>query len=241
MREILLELSCDINKLRKGIDPLPENLSLSYKLRDEAIRLGNVALKDEEEIKAFIKKDILDICASYDDIGLFKEADQVFPRLNGFFFRDNYDYNEGWNTILDDYRSGKIKSLKDFVNKRKRIKKKKTVKSSNLSDIVAELDEVEMDLQKGIDLGSYYSTPNLFASIITVGATEELRKEQRDAIYNYFKRYSKKKCDDKCDSGYPQPFDSYCESERTKRYWKELEDDSDAVQDFLDYIKEIKC
>ena len=39
--------------------------------------------------------------------------------------------------------------------------------------------------------------------------------------------------------------DSYCESEKNKDYWKQMEIEdgeySQAVKDFLEYVEEVKC
>jgi hypothetical protein len=44
---------------------------------------------------------------------------------SGFFFKKNYDLSEGWTAFLDAYRDGKVKSIQEWVAKRRRTKKPK--------------------------------------------------------------------------------------------------------------------
>ena len=50
-----------------------------------------------------------------------------------FYFKKNYDLNEGWTAFLDAFRNGKVKSLQDWVKKKRRAKstKKASVKWFN--------------------------------------------------------------------------------------------------------------
>ena len=49
---------------------------------------------------------------------------------SGFYFKKNYDLGEGWTAFLDAYRDGKVKSIQEWVAKRRRAKKPKKKKSS---------------------------------------------------------------------------------------------------------------
>jgi peptide methionine sulfoxide reductase MsrB len=44
---------------------------------------------------------------------------------SGFYFKKNYDLGEGWTAFLDAYRDGKVKSIREWVAKRRRTKKPK--------------------------------------------------------------------------------------------------------------------
>lgn len=44
---------------------------------------------------------------------------------SGFYFKKNYDLGEGWTAFLDAYRDGKVKSIQEWVAKRRRTKKPK--------------------------------------------------------------------------------------------------------------------
>lgn len=46
-------------------------------------------------------------------------------------FRKNYDYGELWPKILDDYRDGKIRTIVDFVRKKKSVEKGKRRKKAS--------------------------------------------------------------------------------------------------------------
>jgi hypothetical protein len=56
--------------------------------------------------------------AESDNIVLAKKSRMPSP------IRTNYDYGEIWPKILDDYRNGKIKTIVDFVKKKRRVEKK---------------------------------------------------------------------------------------------------------------------
>lgn len=95
-------------------------------------------------------------------------------RGDGFYFKPNYDYDEGWNTILDDFRAGKIKSVTDKAKKLRRWPKKKKKKASAESLVF---------------------------------------------------------------------LDSYCDKKKNIEYWSEMKDEeyNEAVEDFINYIKEVEC
>jgi len=46
-----------------------------------------------------------------------KPSGYLLPRKQ--VFRNNYDYGEGWPTMMDDFRSGKIKGVRDFIEKKR--------------------------------------------------------------------------------------------------------------------------
>lgn len=49
---------------------------------------------------------------------------------SGFYFKKNYDLGEGWTAFLDAYRDGKVKSIQEWVAKRRRTKKPKKKKQA---------------------------------------------------------------------------------------------------------------
>lgn len=47
-------------------------------------------------------------------------SDHLYSRP--MVFRKNYDYGEGWQKMLDEFRAGKIKGVRDFVKKKRKEK-----------------------------------------------------------------------------------------------------------------------
>jgi hypothetical protein len=66
-----------------------------------------------------------------DSATLLRYADSVIydaiiiEAADGGFFKKNHDYGDAWPKILDDYRSGEIKTIVDFIKKKKKSVKKK--------------------------------------------------------------------------------------------------------------------
>jgi hypothetical protein len=52
--------------------------------------------------------------------------------------RKNYDYGELWPKVLDDYRSGKIRTIVDFIRKKRGVERKKKKRKS--ANYVAPID-----------------------------------------------------------------------------------------------------
>lgn len=118
----------------------------------------------------------------------------VYPRQEGFYLKRNYDYDEGWHKLLDDFRAGKIKSVTDAVKK--------------LRKWPGQKDSTDDPEPKKIDDSKRKKKVN--------------RASDDSAI----------------------PTESYCGSERNRKYWKQLKKDKEednAVEDFLRYIEEISC
>lgn len=69
------------------------------------------------------------VLAGRDAEAFIRIADHVYPQMKDTYFKPNYDYNEGWSTLLDEFREGKVKDVADAV-KRRRDKKKETSASA---------------------------------------------------------------------------------------------------------------
>jgi len=50
-------------------------------------------------------------------------------------FRANHDYGEVWPKVLDDYRKGKVKTITDFIRKKRRAQLSRRKKASYISPI----------------------------------------------------------------------------------------------------------
>lgn len=133
-------------------------------------------------------------------VALFKIASHVGPRHPGFFLRKNYDYDEGWRTLLDDFRSGKIKGISDKIKKLRRFPKKDVDKTVSVNE-------------KHLDTTSDNPDEN-----------------KKKLIQRASKNISE--------------IDSYCANNENRKYWRQLresEEFNQAVEDFINYIEEVKC
>ena len=88
-----------------------------------------------------IGNEVLDLSVMTDDAALARMASETLLNITHFKvagkaplpFRNNYDYGELWPKVLDDYRDGKIRTIVDFVRKKRKAEKRK--KSSYVAPI----------------------------------------------------------------------------------------------------------
>lgn len=253
INSILLGLGMDIWGLRRELEPSdPNYVLLQQDLRMKSANVLSATLLSDAELKKYLIESLAQTANELDELGLFAMADHIMPRLDGFFFRKNYDYGEGWHDMVEKFREGKIKSVKDWLDKRRAPKKKKRKKKSHHvigRGFVGETGYiVESEANDGLSLGSGGGVvPDLNSEIVKVFSSPEAAERGANALINKYEQLAKeskkrKKKKDK-EVSYPSPFDSYCDSKRTRQYWMEMKKDegSDAIEDFLNYIKEIKC
>jgi len=138
-------------------------------------------------------------------------SSHVYPRKKDFFLRQNYDYGEGWNAALDEFRDGKIKDVVELSRKLKRWPEgqEESVKDSNEKRIDTSVNNPDEKEKKRLNRA----------------ALEFTNKIAEDSLI---------------------PTESYCGSKRNEKYWSQLKDLDDdehdqAIEDFIKYIKEIKC
>lgn len=103
---------------------IPSLIHLSTLLRS----MGEVL--DISEITA-IGNDVLELTTCQEEVILAKMASETListaakkSRRAPGPFRKNYDYGELWSKVMDDYRSGKIRTITDFIRKKHRAQKR---------------------------------------------------------------------------------------------------------------------
>lgn len=110
-------------------DIISKAASLPDEFRDEVI----LEINKHNNDLSFIHKAILANSSKVFEAIYVKYASD-YNYESGFFFKRNYDLNEGWTAFLDAYRAGKVKSIQEWVEKRRRTKpsKKKKKKKANI-------------------------------------------------------------------------------------------------------------
>lgn len=101
----LSELSAEIAVLR--------DKALIYKVPNEIVDFLQGEL---QEIQSLARKSLEERCSIVR--AKSEESGHLLPRKQ--VFRRNYDYDEGWHAIMDDFRAGKIKGISDFLKKKKK-------------------------------------------------------------------------------------------------------------------------
>lgn len=93
------------------------------------------AMADDISKTAFLPEDLMfaKVAAEAIDYSCLKKTSSV-PE----FWRKNYDYGEVWPKVLDDYRSGKVKTIVDFVHKKRKAqgKGRKRTKSASEDSVI---------------------------------------------------------------------------------------------------------
>lgn len=99
-------------------------LALGTQINDNfSIDIFNKVSDLQSEIN-FIKKAILaNDKRIFESVYIKYSSDYNYE--SNFYFKKNYDLGEGWAAFLDAYRDGKVKSIQEWVAKRRRTKKPK--------------------------------------------------------------------------------------------------------------------
>ena len=116
LASMLTLLKMDLVSLQKKAERLPKHF---------ANIIGRKVTSAQEDIFAIERL----ILAGREAEVFIRIAESAYPRMKKAFFKPNYDYDEGWSTILDEFRAGKIRSIEEAVERRRDKKKQKNAGS----------------------------------------------------------------------------------------------------------------
>jgi len=239
----LYAIGTDVFNMKNLLEPSDPNYAINHHdLREQAAIILSASLLSDSNLKKFLLTNIVTTANELDSYGLFSLADHIMPRLDGFFFRKNYDYDEGWHDLLDKFREGKIRGIKEWIELKNKSKKHVKKKSHHVISrgYVGDYGYIlPQHPQNGADLGSDV-IQDLNSEIVKIFADES---QQEVYAQRLIQKYESLIAKSKKSNNYIAPIDSYCDSKSTREYWMmaKQNEPSSALKDFLDYIKQVSC